>query len=427
MVEVIISIVAILLVVIIGYKAKLNMGLIAIMFSYIIGAYYLKLPTGQVIAMWPISLFLMLFSVTLFYSFASLNGTLEAVAKNVVFASRKAPWAIPIVLFVLGFIMSGIGAGDSALVALIPIGMTIASLTGMNYLLATVSCVAGINIGAFSPIAAIGIFCRQLTAQVGGYSYEVANEIGNRMMLQSGGIFVIAFILAYIIFKGYRITVPEMIKPEPLNAVQKKNVALIACFVGVLLIIPAISRIFPTFTAFVFMRTKLELAFVAFIFAGIASWMRLADEKQAFTKVPLQAITIISGMGMMVAILSKLGALDMIATYLSGSFTSGLTVQLLLGIFGGILSLFMAGYIVNTALFPLIPALAAGLSWDPGAMFAAVAIGAIATAVSPFSQIGGFTVSSIVDDSVRKKVFAFLLVWPFVNLVVYVLLMAAGL
>ena len=425
--EIIISIIAILLVVIIGFKGKLNMGLIAILFSYIIGAFYLGMPTKEVLMLWPITLFLMLFSVTLFYSFASLNGTLQAVAENVVYKVRKAPWSMPIVLFVLGFIMSGIGAGDSALVALIPIGMTIATITNMSYLLATVSCVAGINIGAFSPIAAIGIFCRQLTAQVGGYTDEAAGLIGNRMMLQSAAIFTISFIIAYIVFKGYKITVPIMEKPRELTKVQKKNVGLIVSFVGILLLIPAVSRIFPGFTAFVYLRGKLELAIIAFIFSGIATVMKLADEKDAFQKVPLQAITVISGMGMMVGILSKLGALDVMANYLSGSFTSGLTVQILLGIFGGIMSLFVAGYIVNTAFFPLIPALALGLSWNAGGMFAAVAIGAIATAVSPFSQIGGFTVSSITDDDVRKKVFAFLLVWPFINLVVYVGLMALGL
>ena len=208
---------------------------------------------------------------------------------------------------------------------------------------------------------------------------------------------------------------------------QKKNVVLILCFVGVLLVIPAISRIFPSLTFFTYLRGKLELAFVAFIFSAIAMTMRLADEKEAFRKVPLQAITIIAGMGMLVAILSKLGALDMMASYLSSGFESGLTVQILLGIFGGIMSLFVAGYIVNTAFFPLIPALALGLSWNAGAMFAAVAIGAIATAVSPFSQIGGFTVSSITDDNVRKKVFGFLLIWPFINLAIYVGLMALGL
>lgn len=427
MIEIIISIGAILLVVIIGYKAKLNMGLLAILFSYIIGAFFLNMPTKEVLQLWPISLFLMLFSVTLFYSFAALNGTLEAVAKNVVYKARKAPWSMPIVLFVLGFVMSGIGAGDSALVALIPIGMTIAVITNMNYLLATVSCVAGINIGSFSPIAAIGIFCRQLTAQVGGYSDEIANSIGNRMMLQSGAIFTISFILAYIIFKGYKITVPVMDKPDVLTKVQKKNVILIICFVGILLLVPAVSRIFPSFSFFVFLRGKLELAFIAFIFSGIAMFMKLADEKEAFRKVPLQAITIIAGMGMLVGILSKLGALDMMANYLSGSFSSGLTVQILLGVFGGIMSLFVAGYIVNTAFFPLVPALALGLAWNPGMMFAAVAIGAIATAVSPFSQIGGFTVSSITDEDVRKKVFGFLLIWPFINLAIYVGLMVLGL
>ena len=51
----------------------------------------------------------MLFAVTFFYSFALLNGSLEKIALHSVYVCRSIPWAIPIMLYLLGFIMSGIG------------------------------------------------------------------------------------------------------------------------------------------------------------------------------------------------------------------------------------------------------------------------------------------------------------------------------
>lgn len=421
-----ISIVAILLVVIIGYKFNLNMGLIAIFFAYILGAFGLGNTPAEIINLWPVSLFLMLFSVTLFYAFASSNGTLEKLAKKVVYASRKAPWSIPIVIFVLGMFMSGIGAGDSALVALVPIAITIARVTNMSYYLAVISAMSGINIGAFSPIATIGIFCRSLVEQVGQYGEPISNAIGDRMLLQSFAMFTIAFVAAYIIFKGYKITAPELEVTEPFDKKQKQTLILVALFVGIMLVIPVLATLTKA-AFFIYLKGKIHLVFTAFLLSAVAVILKLADEKQAFSKVPLTAITTISGMSMLVGIIVQTGAIDIMTSFVSNNLNSGLTVQVMMGIFGGLMSLFVAGYIVNSAFFPLIPGLAAAFAMDPGSLYSAVAIGAIATAVSPFSQIGGFAVASIEDDVVRKKVFGSLLIWPFINLVVYVILMVLGL
>jgi hypothetical protein len=51
---------------------------------------------------------------------------------------------------------------------LIPIAISIAKVTRMHYLLASVSVVSGISIGGFSPVSTIGIFIRELADQVGG-------------------------------------------------------------------------------------------------------------------------------------------------------------------------------------------------------------------------------------------------------------------
>ena len=98
-------------VIILGTVTRTNIGLWAIFAAYVLGAFVLGMKPSLIISLWPTKLFLMLFAVTFFYSFATLNGSLEKLALHAVYVCRSIPWAIPIMLYLLGFILSGIGAG----------------------------------------------------------------------------------------------------------------------------------------------------------------------------------------------------------------------------------------------------------------------------------------------------------------------------
>ena len=58
-----------------GYRTKINTGFFAIAFAYIIGCFVLDIKASDVVKMWPISIFFVIFSVSLFYNFALVNGT----------------------------------------------------------------------------------------------------------------------------------------------------------------------------------------------------------------------------------------------------------------------------------------------------------------------------------------------------------------
>ena len=66
---------AIVVAVALGYKTKINIGLFAIAFAYLIGCFGMGLSPSEVISMWPLKIFFIIFSVCLFYSFATVNGT----------------------------------------------------------------------------------------------------------------------------------------------------------------------------------------------------------------------------------------------------------------------------------------------------------------------------------------------------------------
>jgi len=420
---IVICLAAIVLVIVVGAKTKTNIGLWAIGAAYLIGVYVLKLKPTDIIAAFPSKIFLLLFSVTLFYGFAILNGALEKTAQKVVYRVRNVPWAIPIVLFVLSFIMAAIGAGDGATVLMIPIGLSIARVTGMNNILAAVSCVSGISMGGFSPISTAGIFLRDMADRVGSYGSETVNQFGGHAFFQVSLLFTFVFILAYIIFKGYKLTVPVLEKPEPYDKKQKTNLIIILAFVLVMILAPVLKLIFPHVKVIVTISSGIYLTFIAVIATIFAVLFKVGDEKKAFQRVPLAALITLCGMGTLIGIVSRSGAIEMVSKYLSESVPAGV-VPVMMGLIAGIMSLFVSGFVVNTTFFALVPALALSAGFNPGLLFAAVAVGGMSTAVSPFSGSGGLVVASVEDDDHRKTIFNFLLGWPFFNLVIYLIMVA---
>ena len=417
---------AIIIVILLGYFTKTNIGLWAIAASYILGVSVLEIKPVDIITLWPIKIFMMLFSVTFFYGYSVLNGSLEKLSLKIVYASRKKPWFIAIALFATAILISGIGAGDGATVMLIPIAISIARITGMNYLLAAVSVVSGISIGGFSPISTIGIFIRELADQVGGYGPDVVNTYGNRAMFQAALLFFLVFILSYILFKGYKVKAPVLEKPEPFSVKQLKTLAVIGVFVFVLLATPLFYALFPHVTFFGRLNNNIYLTFIAFIASILARLLNLGDEKEVFARVPWHALTTICGMGMLIAVAGKTGTIEMMSDYLSNSSLSGVLVQVLLSVFSGIMSLFVSGFVVNTTFFALVPGLATGLTFSPGLFFSAIAVGSIATSVSPFSGSGGLVVACVDNEEKRAKIFNSLLVWPFINLFIYIGIILIG-
>jgi len=416
---------AIILVILLGYFTKSNIGLWAIAASYILGVFVLDIKPRDIVPLWPIKIFMMLFSVTFFYGYSVLNGSLEKLSLKIVYAARKKPWLIAIALFAIAIMISGIGAGDGATVMLIPIAISIAKITRMNYLLASISVVSGISLGGFSPVSTIGIFIRELAAQVGGYPPDVAGAYGNQAMLQAALLFSIVFIASYILLKGYRVKAPVLEKPEPYSPEQLKTLMVIGIFIFVLLAPPLLEALFPI-TFFSRISDKIYLTFIAFMASILCKLLNLGDERKVFARVPWHALTTICGMGMLIAVAAKTGIIQLMSDYLSNSSMSGVLVQVLLSVFSGIMSLFVSGFVVNTTFFALVPGLATGLSFSPGLFFSAIAVGSIATSVSPFSGSGGLVVACIDDEKKRTRIFNSLLVWPFVNLLIYISIILMG-
>ena len=107
----IIVVVAIAVSIALGYKTKINTGFFAIVFAYFIGCFAMGMKTKEIISAWPIGIMFVILAVSLFYNFALVNGTLEKMARYLLYSCRKFPGMLPFALFFVALVLAAVGAG----------------------------------------------------------------------------------------------------------------------------------------------------------------------------------------------------------------------------------------------------------------------------------------------------------------------------
>jgi hypothetical protein len=101
-----ISLGALVLAVILSCTTQLNVGLLAIALAWVIGVYLGGMPAREIAAGFPVDLFITLAGVTLLFSQAHVNGTLEKVAREAVRLCKGRVGFIPIMYFILGAVLA---------------------------------------------------------------------------------------------------------------------------------------------------------------------------------------------------------------------------------------------------------------------------------------------------------------------------------
>ena len=106
------SVLALLCAILLSMWSRLNVGLLALTFAYGLGVIGAKMTLRQVMAGFPVPLFLTVLALTLLFGQAQANGTLGRIAGYAVQLARGRPGLLPLVFFVLAVSLGTIGAGN---------------------------------------------------------------------------------------------------------------------------------------------------------------------------------------------------------------------------------------------------------------------------------------------------------------------------
>lgn len=393
----------------IGFIAKMNQGIIALIVAYIVGCYIMGLSPSAILAMWPMKIFFILMATSLFYNFASLNGTLDKLALNILQKFGKQARLFPLVGFVVAGIMSALGAGPYSVITLLcPILFVIGEKTGMSKLMLGVGiCLGAVGFGAF-PTCSSGAVINGIIAS-NGYP-DQALTFSFIVFAQAAITFFVIYLLLYLfVFKGHKISAEsvKLDKPEPFDAKQKQTLGLIAVFV-ILNLVPSILSAFVK-VGFVTAWAKYsDVGLVAIVLSGIAIALKLADEQQAIKAIPWKTIIMVGGVSILVSLAVESGTIDMLVGAVN-STGSPLVVPSLMSGIASIMSLFSSttGVVIPT-LYPPVEQISAATGLAPALLLAVINTGSGLVSVSPLSACGALVLGCVPEKeagAIYKKLF----------------------
>jgi len=389
------SILAFVAAILLSCFTQINVGFLSVAFAFLVGVGFGGLRAQDVAAGFPASLFLVLTGVTLLFSQAQVNGTLEQVARRSVRLARGNPGWIALIFFGLAAALASIGAGNIATTALLaPVAMAAADQAGISALLMTVMVATGANCGALSPFAPTGVIANGILARIGIHGAAWPTFFNNfvaEAVVGLGGFFVLGG--AKLLARGgaARISTPA---PEPLRWPQILTLTLI----GILILSVVLFRV--------------DVGMGAFLAAAVLTLTRAADENEAVRLMPWGTIVMVSGVTVLISILEKTGGMGLFTTALA-KFSNPTTVTGVIAFVTGLVSVYSSSSgVVLPAFLPTIPGLIEKMGGgDPLALASTINVSAHLVDVSPLSTLGALCMACAPARENRDVLFRKLLLW----------------
>src|SRR5262245_32036201 len=388
--------------IVLSCTSRLNVGLLAIALAWIIGVYAGHLPLRDVTAGFPIDLFLTLAGVTLLFSQARVNGTLDIVAHNAMRLCQGRVGLVPVMYFGLGAALASAGPGNIATTGLLaPMAMATALRMRISPFLMAIMVGNGCNSGSLSPIAPTGIIVTGLMNRIGLSGHETATWLYNLLahaIVGFGG---------YLLFGGAKLLLSaERFETTGEDAVERKldRHQILTLIVIVVLI------------AGVILQRKIpggfHIGMAAFTGAVLPSLLRAADDGDAIKVMPWGTSLMVCGVTVLIGLLEKTGGMELFTDLLSSVATQATVVPFLAVIIGIVSAYSSTSGVVLPAFLPTVPGLIENLGGgDALAIASTMNIAGHLVDVSPLSTIGALCIASVPAGDASRRLFNQMLAW----------------
>ena len=399
-----ISLVALLIAIVVSCTVRLHVGFLAIGLAWIVGVYVAGMSANEVMAGFPTRLFLTLAGVTLLFSQAQANGTLDRIAHKAVRYCRGNVGVMPMMFFLLAFTLASIGPGNIASTALVaPMAMAVAGQVGVPAFLMAIMVGNGANAGSLSPIAPTGVIVNGVMEQIGLGGFERLTYLNNMMAHV-----VIAF-AAYFIFGGWRLLgryhagaleVPSEAEGEEAGSTSmafKRTHLITMGVIGTLI------------AGVIFLDVHVGLG--AFAAAVVLSLLKAGDELKAVGIMPWRVIMMVCGVTVLIAVLDETGGLALLSDRLAGISTANSVTGIMAFVTGFISIYSSTSGVVLPAFLPTVPSLAEQLGADPLAIASSMNVGAHLVDVSALSTLGALCMAAAHPSVDTRKLFNQLMAW----------------
>ena len=382
----VLSLIILVAVIVLGFVRKTNVGLLAIAAAAIL-AYATGAFTGkEVIKGFSSSLFMTLLGVTLLFGVIQANGCLEIVMKKLVKAFGKQVWLIPILMYVVGWVMSAIGPGCVPTLAFVAaLAIPLAHETGYNPIMLMIIGDLATYSGRWSPISPEGILVSKLMGEQG------FTGVLTPMIINTGIGSIILAVIAFIFYKGYKVKGGASFTET--SEVKKLEGKHIIALVGILAMLAGV----------IFL--KMDVGLASFIVAAVLIILGICDQKTAMKGVPWNTLVLVCGVGVLMNLVISTGGIDLLANIMA-SVMSPKTAAPIAGICAGCMSWFSSTMgVVLPTLLPTVGTIVEKVGGSVSAVEIISTIGIISSCAgfSPASTVGAIIMGAYEGDAEFAK------------------------
>jgi len=400
----IISLLALIVAIVLSFTTRINVGLLSMIFAWIIGVYLGGMEIKAIHAGFPTNLFLTLVGVTLLFAQAQVNGTLERITHHGVKSCRGNVGLIPLMFFLLALALASVGAGNIAGAALVaPMAMATAGRVKIPAILMTIMVAHGALAGAVSPFAPTGIIVNNLMGNMGLGGREWQTYLFNLLACAVTAAF------GYLIFGGWRLFHRTHVESvEPLTETETMRGAEPQRFEPRHWI--TIAVIAALILGVIFFRVDVGMGAIAG--AAILILLRASDEAAAIRVMPWGVILMVCGVTVLTSLLEKTGGMELFSDLLAKLATQK-TINGVIGFVTGLVSIYSStSGVVLPAFLPAVPRLIEKLGGgDPLAVSWSMIVAGHLVDGSPLSTIGAICVASAPLTEDRRSLFNKALYW----------------
>ena len=401
-----ISLGALLVAIVVSCTIRLHVGFLAISLAWVVGVYVAGMSARDVMSGFPTRLFLTLAGVTLLFSQAQINGTLDRVAYRAVQYARGNVGVMPMMFFLLAFGLASIGPGNIAATALVaPMAMAVSWQVGVPPFLMAIMVGMGANAGSLSPIAPTGVIVNGVMDQIGLGGFALHTYLNN-MMAHTIVVFVAYFTLGGVRLLGRRhegaVLVPTGGGDSKPGGDAAANMDFDRTHLTTLAMIAAL------ILGVIFLSVDVGLG--AFAGAVLLSLLKAGDEMEAVKVMPWRVIMMVCGVTVLISVLDATGGLDLFTDILARA--SAVAPTFIIAASTGFISLYSStSGVVLPAFLPTVPGLVEQLGVEPLALASAMNVGGHLVDVSPLSTLGALCMAAAHPSVDSRALFNKLMIW----------------
>ena len=338
----IISLVLFIVVILLAFFRKVNVGVVAVTFGVIMVRIF-GLTDKDLIGGFSTSMFTTLVGITLLFAAITQTGALDLLARKIIALAGNKMWVLPIMVYIAGFVI----AGEQGLMAgrMTPITPEAAIITGAA---------AEANIANVMPTILV---CQTLVT-------------------------IVSSLVFWFIFKGHKVKQP--LNPIERGTLEKFNAKQIISLLSIVLMLVLL----------IFVKVNIGVA--AFAVAGLLFLFGVADDGKALKSLPWGTIVMVLAVGSLLNIVNKMGGIDLMSNALAKIMTKG-TATPFMGISAALLSLVSSALgVVYPTMMPMCADIAAQVGGvNPVALMAAVGAGGSLSGISPLSTGGALAMAAL--------------------------------